>query len=325
MTAESIDDLQDEVERLLRKCDGDALGNVIVALKLELGEGVDKRGRIRMLQEYIDGVTEGEQKLTLFREIVPLLPSDIKAKMEILLKLRELPKPPTAEPTEEESAEVEQVNDEPHVAAVKSESSSSADPTEKLVKALGGLTAVSAFRRECRIGGIMDEQKKVNYISLCKEVGDAKRRGFTSFEIVGAVRKAIPAGELRTYLDSFPKISLEEMLTLIRSAYKEKSATELFRELDKVCQRDNEDGPQFLFRALSLRQRILRASEVEGEMRYSQEQVMSVFMHSVRTGLAYEPIRSHMFPFLDERQKHPDSVLITEMNRAQDELNERQS
>ena len=93
--------------------------------------------------------------------------------------------------------------------------------------------------------------KKVNYISLCKEVGVAKRKGLTSHEIVGAVRKAIPVGELKTYLGSVPNVTLEEqLLTLNHSDYKEKYG--LFWTLANICQRDTEDGTQILFRALNL-------------------------------------------------------------------------
>lgn len=323
----TVEDVQDEVERILRRCPEMIVREVGEEWKIEGMEGKTKRVLIRMMQDMLDGLEDNEEKIQLFIRAVPLLPDNWKQKLSNLLKdpnddggnQGEGPEVEVNGNVEEDSMG-QSLNDNQNTSRVLEDDKTSMT----LIKFLEMQTGTtSAFRRECRISGIIDDNKRVNYISLCKEVSEAKRKGFKYYEIVGAIRKAIPTGELRTYLDSFPDISLENTLTLIRSAYKEKSATELFQELDKLCQRRDEDGPQFLFRALSIRQRILKASEVEGEVHYHRPQVAAVFMHSVRTGLLHEPIRTHMVPFLDVHRDLPDAVLMAEMNKAQDEFNER--
>lgn len=289
----SIDELQDEVERLLRKCTPEIVKVIATEWKIEPVDGRDKRALLRDTQQILDDTNDSDEKVNLFKGLIPLLPDDLQPRLKKLLKLD------TVVVAGDVTADSKELDKEEDGSPEKKRGEEGA--TTALVKLLGLQSAgTSTFRKECRISGITDDNKKINYISLCKEMGEAKRKGFKSFEIVSAIRKAIQAGELRTYLDSFPVISLEETLTLIRSAYKEKSATELFRELDKLCQRQNEEGPASLFRALSLRQRILKPSEVEGEVQYHRSQVPAVFVHSLRTGLLHEPVRMHMAPFLDE-------------------------
>ena len=317
----SIEDIQDEVERVLRRCPKDVVVRVGTHIKVAVTDEMEERAILRLVQEGLDAVTESDQKLAMFKELIPILPEDGKRKLESVLVSTE-----ERNAADEPNSTVtgEEVNREEKEEKSEDKVPSKESAAAALLKLLS-LESVqtSSFRKECRISGSVDENKKVNYISLCKEVSDAKRKGFKAYEIVGAIRKVLPAGELRTYLDSFPDISLEETLILIRSAYKEKSATELFRELDKICQGQSEDGPAFLFRALSLRQRIIKASEVEGEVQYHRPQVVAAFMHSVRTGLRHDSIRNHMVPFLDEKKDPPDSLLMAEINKAQDEFNER--
>ena len=109
----------------------------------------------------------------------------------------------------------------------------------------------------------------------------------------------------------------------IRSAYQEKSATELFQGLSNLCQGPSETSQAFLFRALGLRQRVVQASEAETIIKYDETLVQSIFLHSIKTGLRNSAVRSHMQQFL--RPDHPvsDNTLIEEITRAESEENER--
>ena len=51
--------------------------------------------------------------------------------------------------------------------------------------------------------------------------------------------------------------------------------------------------------------------------------VHSMFIHSVKTGLRDDAVRSHMKPFLDTARRVEDDVLIRQINIASSEIIER--
>lgn len=187
----------------------------------------------------------------------------------------------------------------------------------------------SAFRRELKIQGSIGGKKenRIEYLSLCGQIREAKQRGYEDDEICFAIKKAVaPSSEIREYLDTqHGKMKLDDLLTCIRSSYQEKSASALFQDLTKLCQNSSEDAQAFLFRALGLRQKVVEASEADEEIKYDTTLVQSTFLHSVWTGLKVESIRAHMKPYLEHSRKTKDGELITEMTKASAEENERNS
>ena len=119
------------------------------------------------------------------------------------------------------------------------------------------------------------------------------------------------------------QISLEDMLAFVRSSYKEKQASELFQDLNKLCQRCDEDNQAFLFRALSLRQRVVAVAMVEDAVKYDKGLIQSVFKRSVLTGLRSEAVRTHMKVSLSSRSNKTDTELIEELNKISAEETER--
>ena len=169
-------------------------------------------------------------------------------------------------------------------------------------------------------------ETRLDYISLCSQVTEGKRKGYKDDEIAFALRRAVTTGtELRRYLDSLPSLTLQEILQCIRSAYQEKSATELFQELTSLCQQSSENSQAFLFRALGLRQRVFLASEAEDQIHYDNNLVQSIFLHAISTGLSSDNIRSIMQPLLDVSRVASDNQLIEKMTKATSEENERLS
>ena len=199
--------------------------------------------------------------------------------------------------------------------------------TLEILKHMGlANSQTSAFRREFKIQGNISGklETRLTYLSLCSQISEGRKRGYNDDEIAFGVRRAVSTGtELRTYLDSVPLLSLEDTLSYIRSAYQEKSATELFQELGKLCQKEGESGQEFLFRALSLRQSVLMASSAEQEISYEADLVHAIFSHTLRTGFTNTAIRNHMLKFLEKGTKVSDGVLISEMNKVSSEEQER--
>ena len=178
---------------------------------------------------------------------------------------------------------------------------------------------INPFRRQLKITGIIGDEKDgknvLNYINLSSQIGDALKSGYTKDEIVRSIKRAVAAGSsLRTYFDT-QTVSLEDMLSIIRDFYGEKSANDMFKDLGQLCQGAEEKATDFLIRAFHLRQKVLIASDIEGAT-YGTTLVFETFCRSVRTGLLNEATRGNMKKFLDPKlaPPTPDNVLLRELS-----------
>ena len=77
------------------------------------------------------------------------------------------------------------------------------------------------------------------------------------------------------------------------------------------------------WRLIEIRQLIVVGSQVEGTHSYDPNLVHSTFLHTIRTGLRDESVRSHMLPFLSESSNVDDNTLIRELHKAVAEAEER--
>ena len=242
-----VEEIQEEVERLLRKCSDVELPLIATHVKVTEEEFRDKPRRdvLRSIQNAFDVIQEGEQKMSMFAELKSVLPTKLHVSLEnILNKIHEVK--PEVEPTD-------RVDDN--------------DKKEDVLKILQGLglsanlgsSPASMYRRQLKItGNIGDSQKEINYINLCSQINEAKAIGYKAEEIVAAVKKAIlPGTGLRTYFDSQDTISLDNMLKFLRNYFQEKSPTELFNTLNSLCQGEDEEASTFLLRALEVRQKVI--------------------------------------------------------------------
>jgi hypothetical protein len=207
------------------------------------------------------------------------------------------------------------------------------DPTQQLADALQSLLLPhhesSGFKRGLKIVGIVgegtDSKNSINYVNLCSQINDARQSGYKDAEIAMAVRKAVlPSSHLRTYFDTDEGITLEKMMGMIRSFYREKDSNELFTELSALCQTAHETATDFLIRSLQVRQKLLAASKAEGGM-YDVKLVRNTFCRAVRTGLLNDQIRQHMKTLLNPKSPGEDQELLEEMNAASLECEETSS
>ena len=103
----------------------------------------------------------------------------------------------------------------------------------------------SMFRREFKIIGQIGEvgqREKLSYVSLIRQVE------------VGL--DISPGLQIRSYLEGSGQISLAGLRKVLRSHYKELSATDLYQELLTMSQEPKEDPVNFLIRAMDCRQKI---------------------------------------------------------------------
>ena len=175
------------------------------------------------------------------------------------------------------------------------------------------------FRREFKIKGQIGapgEENKLSFISLARQIESGLERCYPETEIIEAVIRAVGPGiALRSYLEATPGITLAKLRQILRSYFRENSATELFQQLATLTQSTSEDPQTFLMRALELRQKILFVSkESDTTVKYDKQLVQNLFLHSVETGLREDVVRVKIRPHLQINVS--DEQLISELNKV---------
>ena len=179
----------------------------------------------------------------------------------------------------------------------------------------------SMFRREFKIMGQTGEvgqREKLSYVSLIRQIEAGLDRGYSEGEVVNAIINSISPGlQIRSYLEGSGQISLARLRKILRSHYKEGSATDLYQELLTMSQEPKEDPVNFLIRAMDCRQKIIFAcrEESENDLRYSPNLVTGLFRRSVETGLLSDAIRGRKRPYL-QNSSVDDEELINQMQLA---------
>ena len=179
----------------------------------------------------------------------------------------------------------------------------------------------SMFRREFKIMGQIGEvgqKEKLSYVSLIRQVEVGLDRRYSEREVVNAIINSISPGlQIRSYLEGSGQISLARLRNILRSHYKEGSATDLYQELLTMSQEPKEDPVNFLIRAMDCRQKIIFAyrEESESDLQYSPNLVTGLFRPLVETGLLNDAIRGRIRPYL-QNSSVDDEELINQMQLA---------
>ena len=291
-----MEEKQLRVEALLKKCSGAELEKIAGGLKMDEGtyQGQNKDVVFRRIQAVLDAIRDDNELHRKMLEIMPMAPEEILDELMTILM-----KSPKTEATSEGSAAVSD---------------------DKV------LACTSKLRREFKILGTIggEQEDQLTYISLLSQVQEGKKKGYTTLEIAGAVKKACsPATTLRTYFDSKLELPLESIISFIRSYLREKSSTELFQDLNSVIQLESETALNFVLRAMELREKVKMASDAENSFKYGRDLVQSLFLHAIRTGLLDDSVKSRMESLLKPEADTTDEVLIEQLNAASAEETER--
>lgn len=186
-----------------------------------------------------------------------------------------------------------------------------------------------SFRKEFKIlGQIGDLKAGLSFTSYRRQVEDGQRKGYKDVEIIEGIIRAIqPQNKLRSYLEGRPGLELGEVNSIVRSYYKEQTATELYQQLSTLTQEPKESPQDFLFRALDLRQRVIFASKEKTKdsgMTYDTKLVQNMTLHALSTGLKDENIR-HSFDAILTKEDVTDEKLISALNSITTREQERKS
>ena len=250
---------------------------------------------MRMIRDKLDSITNEAEKSGLFLQMIAMVPTTMAARIaDIAIKGQDLSETPPR------SAE------------------------NSLDQSMTELMRSSTLRKDFKIEGKIGKAKdNIDLITLNSQIAEGERKGYSPEEIAAAIKRAVVPGEVKTYLDSMTDLSLEDTLTFIRSALKEKSSSELFQNLMQIVQGDGEDPQTFLMRAIGLRQKCLVMSEKSGEVAYSRDLVQTIFMKAIRTGLTNDVIKSRLEAVINRAGEIGDSALIQAMNEIASEEAER--
>ncbi|MCG8429996.1 MAG: hypothetical protein MJA29_02335 [Candidatus Omnitrophica bacterium] len=158
----------------------------------------------------------------------------------------------------------------------------------------------STWRKDFKISGqIGDCSSCLSYMSFLRQVTSGQAKGFTEEELKdGIIRAIAPSSGLRGYLEGCSDLTLSRIQTIVRTFYKERSATELYSELCSLTQTAKETPQEFVFRALELRQKIYFADR-ENTIKYDQKLVAEQFNKGLVTGIRDDRIRVELSPILD--------------------------
>ncbi|XP_036423626.1 uncharacterized protein LOC118806323 [Colossoma macropomum] len=192
------------------------------------------------------------------------------------------------------------------------------------------LTEVAAFlpRRELKIQGgqISDSGSEIIYNSICKQIDEGLKEGFTESEVIRSVLRVTKPGTFKEFLTDKVDLTVDGLKRLLRSHIRDKSSTELFQELSNAKQNERETPQQFVYRIMGLKQRVLLASQqCSSEFNYDRRLVQGVFLHTLYQGLNEKSnnIRCDIKPYLTDPQV-TDDFILEQITKSATEEAERQ-
>lgn len=161
-------------------------------------------------------------------------------------------------------------------------------------------------------GQIGDQNSEITYNSICKQIDEAIREGFTEAEIIRGILRIIKPGAFKDMLTNKDEITICELKGFLRSHLGEKASTELFQEL--MCAKQNEQEPpqQFVYRMIGLKRRILfQSKQTNIDIRYDPKIVQEVFLHTIYQGLGskHTDVRQQLRPLLLNHQVTDEDIV----------------
>ena len=286
-----MEDLRNKLDLLLLKADLSKLKEVAVILSLDTEETTSKRGLMRGLQKSMDMCEDNNMLLA------------IKTTME--------------QQEEESMLQFEgekEINEE--IAENKKkerESKVTGNFVDELLGAVG--SERSAFHKDFKIRGQIGEsgqKDKLSYISLLKQIDEGKEKGFDDREIVSAVLRAITPGlYLRNVLETTDNLTLKRLMRFLQSHYVEKNTTDLYQALNSLTQSPQETATQFVYRAMSLRQKLILASKCPGaEIPFDKNLIRKLFFKAVETGITNDNIIAEIKPIIKEGSVSDEDLIF---------------
>ena len=145
----------------------------------------------------------------------------------------------------------------------------------------------SALHKDFKISGFIGEKgqkDKLPCISLLKQIQEERDKGYSDKEIVNAILRAITPGlYLRDVLETTENLTLSRLMKFLQSHFVERNTTDLCWHLSSISQGSLETATQFIYSAMSLRQKLIVLSKSPTvEIKYDQDLVQRLFLSCLR-------------------------------------------
>lgn len=312
-----VEEAQYEVERVCRSCSVQELTVITQEMAINVPADATKKNILRLIQEKFDE-SEAGSRMDLFATLVPKFPAD---KQVILKRLFN-----NGQESDQTESKVYSKQVEETIIKLQSQLDQLKTATHEVPPINPMPAGIRMFQRDFKITGTIgaiNSKEALNYISLCSQIAEGRRKKYPDEEIAMAVRKAVCAGTpMRTYLDSSTDLKLDEVVSFVRNCLGEKSASELFQTLTNLVQNEKEDAQTFVLRALELREKVAQSSAIDGSVRFDAGAIQDAFKHAVKTGLSSDQIRMSISPLLADPNMRDDQLLQV-LNLSMSEESER--
>ena len=147
-------------------------------------------------------------------------------------------------------------------------------------------------------------------------------QNYSVSEICQGVINAIKGGNpLRELFELSETSSIEDLLSILRSHYKEKDPSETLQELRKSTQVPGETAHAFVTKTINLRKKVDKLSQEAGKP-FDEELLKSTFFRAIFTGMKQNNIRMEL-QFILKNQSCSDIELLMEVAEAQAREEER--
>ena len=182
---------------------------------------------------------------------------------------------------------------------------------EQSLKTHDSFVAVSKVR-DFKISGMIAGKgdNKLSYTSLLYQIENGRSRGYSGAIVCDAVIKAIsPSNNLRTYLESKNIVSVDYLLEILKSHFKEKDSNSVLIELSNAVQDLSESVLDFVLRLMCLREKALTLSKEE-KCPLDEENLKKRFFQSMFTGMRNSNIRFELRERCKNDSQTSDELLL---------------
>lgn len=328
-----MEELQDSVSAKFLTLETPDLIKVCTYLKCDEPaggfEGQSRRALVRLMEKTLDEIQEGEEDSEHFTAYLNEL-------LSFLDTLNEKSKDPPLNHEELEELRKQYTQLQQTQTEVRQTLMDQIRTMEEKIKkspdaSASGPASVPevTLRKDFRIFGQIGEpgqKEKLSYTSLINQIESGLKKGYTETEVVEAVVRAVSPGlHLRELLEIKRNMTLPSLKTILKGHYKVDSSSDLLHRLMNIAQEPKESAQSFLFRAIELREKLLRASdEDEVSDKYSPEFIQKKFLRSVETGLVSDSVKFQIRPYFSSPDI-TDEVLIEKLGEAANLEMERQN
>ena len=192
---------------------------------------------------------------------------------------------------------------------------------------IDGVESLSYHKlRQFKINGTIGDpgQKNcVSFSSLCFQIKQGEKQGYSIGEIYTGIIRAIEAGNpfrdvLELEAEDFDR---DALLKSLRSHFMERDPNTVFNELRTAVQGPNETAHKFCCRCVALKKRVLMMYAAES-VAFDEQNLISTFFRTMSTGLRQSNIRNELRQVFRDADISDDDLLV-EVSLAQANEEER--